>query len=437
MTSGNLSEEPIAKDNDEALVRLQGIADYFLQHNREIHSRYDDSVAMVVDEQPVILRRARGYAPYPVRLPLKARQILACGAEEKNTFCLTKDENAFVSQHIGDMENEETLEHFENTVALYSKMFRIKPQILAADMHPDYLATKWAQAKAENDNLPLVYVQHHHAHIVSCMAENGIKEPVIGVAFDGTGYGPDGHIWGGEFMIADYKSFERCGRLEYLPLPGGSAAIKRPYRTAIGYLYALLGEEVLTERLPCLDSVDKTELGLIRQQVDKQLNSPLTSSCGRLFDVVAALAGVCTMINYEAQAAIELEMAAGDIRIEETYPFSITEDDSVKTIHIKEMLEAVVADIKKEAEMATISAKFHNAVVQMIVKMCSELTRESGIRSIVLSGGCFQNRRLLKQVTTELRKCKLNVLNHHQVPANDGGISLGQAVIANHVSGGN
>jgi hydrogenase maturation protein HypF len=437
MTSGNLSEEPIAKDNDEALVRLQGIADYLLQHNREIHSRYDDSVAMVVDEQPVILRRARGYAPYPVRLPFKARQILACGAEEKNTFCLTRDENAFVSQHIGDMENEETLEHFEKTVALYSKMFRIKPQLLAADMHPDYLATKWAQARAEKRKLPLVYIQHHHAHIVSCMAENGVKEPVIGVAFDGTGYGPDGHIWGGEFMIADCKNFERCGHLEYLPLPGGSAAIKRPYRTAIGYLYTLLGEEILTKKLPCLDSVDKTELELIRKQVDKQLNSPLTSSCGRLFDAVAALAGVCTMISYEAQAAIELEMAAGDIWIEETYPFSITEDDSVKIIHLKEMLEAIVVDIRKEAEVATISAKFHNTVAQMIVKMCSELTRESGIRSIVLSGGCFQNRRLLKKVTAELLKCNLKVLNHHQVPANDGGISLGQAVIANHISGGN
>ncbi len=436
MTSGNLSEEPIARDNDEAIKRLTGIADYFLMHNRDIHSRYDDSVTMVAEGKPVILRRARGYAPYPIQLPFKARQVLGCGAEEKNTFCLTREKDAFVSQHIGDMENAETLEHFENTIALYEKMFRIKPEVLAADMHPDYLATKWAQARAEQEKLPLVTVQHHHAHSVSCMVENGVTEPVIGVAFDGTGYGTDGHIWGGEFMTADYQGFKRRGHLEYLPLPGGAAAIKKPYRTAIGYLYTLLGEEVLTEGLPCLDRVDKIELELIKQQIDKKINSPLNSSCGRLFDAVAALSGVCGVINYDAQAAIELEMAASDERVEGAYPFTVTLNDDMRIIGLKELLAAIVSELKAGVPIAKISAKFHNTISQIIVKMCSELAEESGLKTVALSGGCFQNRRLLKQVTDELKRSRLKVITHHKVPCNDGGISLGQAVIANSISGG-
>ena len=249
MTSGNLSEEPIAKDNDEALRRLKGIADYFLLHNRDIYARYDDSVYMVEDT-PQAIRRARGYAPYPIFLPFKSKQILACGAEDKNTFCLTKDEHAFLSQHIGDMENEETLEHFENTIGLYKKLFRIEPEIIAYDMHPEYLATKYALELGAEAGLSLVPVQHHHAHIVSCLVENGVEGPVIGVAFDGTGYGTDGTIWGGEFLLADWQNFKRVGHLEYVPLPGGAAAIKKPYRMALSYLYSLLGEDFHLEGLP-------------------------------------------------------------------------------------------------------------------------------------------------------------------------------------------
>jgi len=232
MTSGNLSEEPIAKDNDEALTRLKGIADYFLLHNRGIYARYDDSVCMVEDA-PQVIRRARGYAPYPISLPFRSKQILACGAELKNTFCLIKDEHAFLSQHIGDMENEETLEHFANTIELFEKLFRLEPEIIAYDMHPEYLSTKYALQVGLERGLGLIPVQHHHAHIVSCLVENKVKGPVIGVAFDGTGYGTDGTIWGGEFLLCDFRSFQRVGHLEYVPLPGGEAAIKKPYRMAI------------------------------------------------------------------------------------------------------------------------------------------------------------------------------------------------------------
>jgi len=258
MTSGNISEEPIAKDNDEAVRRLSGIVDYFLIHNRDIYARYDDSVTIVERGIPQLIRRARGYAPYPIHLNFGSQQILGCGAEEKNTFCLTRDEYAFLSQHIGDMENLETMEHFDNTVNLYKSLFRIEPNIIAHDLHPDYLATKYAQELAANSaDIRLVPVQHHHAHAVSCMVDNGLESPVIGVTFDGTGYGSDGNIWGGEFLVADYQGFTRMGHLEYLPLPGGAQAIKKPYRIAIGYLLSLLGETALEQDLPFLNQSDK------------------------------------------------------------------------------------------------------------------------------------------------------------------------------------
>ncbi|TRZ51310.1 MAG: carbamoyltransferase HypF, partial [Dehalococcoidia bacterium] len=275
MTSGNLSEEPIAKDNDEALRRLGGIADYFLLHNRGIFARYDDSVYMV-EGRPQAIRRARGYAPYPIFLPFKSKPILACGAEDKNTFCLTKGNHAFLSQHIGDMENEETLEHFENTIELYKKLFRVQPEIIAYDMHPEYLSTKYALEVGLESGLSLIPVQHHHAHIVSCLVENEVEGPVIGVAFDGTGYGTDGTIWGGEFLLADWRRFQRVGHLEYVPLPGGAAAIKKPYRMALSYLYTLLGEDFSIDGLP-IGKVNSVELDIIRQQLKRGINCPLTS----------------------------------------------------------------------------------------------------------------------------------------------------------------
>ncbi len=435
MTSGNISEEPICKDNDEAVRRLSGIADYFLVHDRDIYARYDDSVTVVERDEVQLTRRARGYAPYPVHLTFNAKQVLGCGAEEKNTFCLTKDNYAFVSQHIGDMENMETMEHFENTLALYEKLFRIKPEIVAYDLHPEYLSTKYAlEVGSHSSHLKLVPVQHHHAHIVSCMADNKIESPVIGVALDGTGYGSDGRIWGGEFLVADYKDFKRLGHLEYLPLPGGAAAIKRPYRTAIGYLLKLLGEESLSPKLAFLKQIDSAEIELIRRQLQASLNSPLNSSMGRLFDAVSALIGIRGEIDYEGQAAIELEMAAYDgiDKVgDKVYPYSIIENDGVNIIRLKELFAAIVDDLYHHVSKATISETFHNTVTRMIFDMCRLMAKQTGISRVALSGGVFQNRLLFRKVVPLLESAGFSVLAHKQVPCNDGGISLGQAVIAN------
>jgi hydrogenase maturation protein HypF len=430
MTSGNLSEEPIAKDNDEAIRRLHGIADYFLIHHRDIYARYDDSVMIVEQGISRFTRRARGYAPYPIHLPYQSRQILGCGAEEKNTFCLTRDNYAFVSQHIGDMENMETLEHYVNTIELYKKLFRIKPEIIACDMHPEYLPTKYAKEIAEKEGLKLFPVQHHHAHIASCLADNGIKGPVIGVALDGTGYGTDGDIWGGEFMAADFKNFKRMAHLEYLPLPGGALAIKKPYRTAIGYLLAL-GID-LEKKLPFLKQIDEREIAIIKNQVEKNFNAPLTSSMGRLFDAVSALNSVRGIIEYEAQAAIDLEMLAYNAPDETGgYPFSLDKNDGVSIIKIRDLLQAIVKDILKGIPQAVIAARFHNTIAQIILETCRNIAGATGIKRTALSGGVFQNRLLLRKAIATLESAGLEVYTHRQVPCNDGGISLGQVVIAN------
>ncbi len=430
MTSGNLSEEPIARDNDEALHRLKDIADYFLRHNRDIYARYDDSVMIVENKVPQFVRRARGYAPYPIHLPFRSKQVLACGAEEKNTFCLTRDNYAFVSQHIGDMENMETLEHFRNTLELYQKLFRINPEIITHDMHPEYLPTKYAKELAEKENIKLIPVQHHHAHIASCLADNGIEGPVIGVALDGTGYGTDGHIWGGEFMVADDKTFSRRAQLEYLPLPGGATAIKKPYRTAIGYMIAL---GMKTDRkLPPFKHTNEEELEIIKSQIKKKINTPLTSSMGRLFDAVAALIGVRSIIQYKAQAAIDLETYASEAGKEnKSYPFSIIEEAGVYVIKIRELVSAVIKDWQARRPQAVIAARFHNTVARMILETSLAISEKTGIKEVALSGGVFQNRLLFRKTRVLLESAGFKVYTHRQVPCNDGGISLGQAVIAN------
>jgi hydrogenase maturation protein HypF len=450
MTSGNLSEEPIARDNDEALRRLSGIADYFLIHNRDIYSRYDDSVAIVERGTSQLVRRARSYAPYPIRLPFEAKQVLGCGAEEKNTFCLTKDNYAFLSQHIGDMENMETLEHFDNTIALYKRLFHTEPEIIAHDLHPDYLATKYARELGES-GMKLVPVQHHHAHIASCLADNRLETPVIGVAFDGTGMGADGNIWGGEFLVADYRNFRRVGHLEYLPLPGGAAAIRRPYRTAIGYILTLLGKdaldaviasEVKKSQPASIGQATEVEMEIIKRQIERRINSPLTSSMGRLFDAISALLGIRGEIDYEGQAAVELEMAAysalgpGELAEaisdnNETYRFHIVEGEGMRIVRLGDLFSAIIEDLHQGISEGRISAKFHNTVARMIKEMCQSIAEETDINHIALSGGVFQNRLLLRRTVRLLENSGFKVFTHRQIPCNDGGISLGQAVIAN------
>jgi hydrogenase maturation protein HypF len=433
MTSGNLSEEPIAKDNDEALRRLSGIADYFLIHNRDIYSRYDDSVAIVEKGTSQLIRRARSYAPYPIRLQFEAKQVLGCGAEVKNTFCLTRDNYAFLSQHIGDMENIETLEHFADTISLYERLFHIKPVIIAHDLHPDYLATKYAQELGKTGT-KLIPVQHHHAHIASCLADNGVQSPVIGVAFDGTGLGSDGRIWGGEFLVADYRNSQRVGHLEYLPLPGGDAATRKPYRIGIAYILSLLGEGALNQGLPVMEDISKGEIGIIQRQIERGLNSPLTSSMGRLFDAISALMGIRGEIDYEGQAAVELEMIAYNENYaddNESYPYSIMENKGIRIMKVGDLLSAIVEELHQDVSKARISVRFHNTVAQMINSMCQLVASETGIKEVALSGGVFQNRLLLNKTVSRLEKNGFQVFTHKQVPCNDGGISLGQAVIAN------
>jgi len=433
MTSGNLSGEPLARGNEEALAKLAGIADHFLLHDRDIRVRCDDSVC-VVDRGKRVIRRARGYAPDPIALPFQSRQILACGSELKNTVCLTKKEHAFVSQHIGDMGSEDALAHLKDTIHHFRFLFRITPEIIACDMHPEYISSKYARQLASEKGLPCINVQHHHAHIVSAMIDNRLEGKVIGVAFDGTGYGLDGAIWGGEFMVADWKSFERVGHLEYVPMPGGEAAIRRPYRMALGYLYTLLGDDVSLDGLP-LEQVDNIERRVIAQQIEKRINSPLTSSAGRLFDTISAIIGVRERIDYDGQAAIELELvAAGEDQDSQSYPFFIGQEEGVRIVRMQETILSIMRDLRGGISTATISLRFHRTVAEIIAKMCTQIAQQTDLHRVVLSGGVLQNRLLARLATTTLEDQGLEVFSHHRIPCNDGGISLGQAVIAHFVS---
>ena len=448
MTSGNLSEEPIAQNNEEAWRRLHDLTDWFLFHNREIYARYDDSVwfapeiknvtnQMIHLAQP--LRRSRGYAPFPIKLPYSSRFILACGPELKNTFCMTRDQYAFVSQHIGDMENLETLEHFETSISVYERLFRLKPEAIIHDLHPDYLSTHYARERASKDRLPLLGVQHHHAHIASCLVENGLTEPVIGVAMDGTGLGLDGQVWGGEWLIADLRGFKRIARLEPLPLPGGDAGIRNPGRVAIAYLYKLLGE---IPALPFVSKMDDKELKTVCIQVERRVNLSVTSSAGRLFDAVAAMAGGRVRVTYEAQAAIEMEMISREPS--ESYPYDLYPDQKAMAwgdvkelpgvgtsyeIGLKVLIKSVVDDLREGKSFREIGGKFHRTLATIIAEVSQIISQNTGLEKVALSGGCFQNRLLLRMTIEELTKRRLHPLLHHNVPSNDGCISLGQAAI--------
>lgn len=430
MTSGNLSEEPITADNKEALQRLSGIADFFLMHNRDICSRYDDSVTMVVNSCVQIIRRARGFAPYPIHLAFNTKKILACGAEVKSTFCMTRGNHAFLSQHIGDLENLETLEHFNDTVRLYKRIFHLEPEMIAYDMHPDYLSTRYALDMIKITGLNGIPVQHHHAHIASCMADNGVSEPVIGVAFDGTGYGEDGAIWGGEFLRADYSGFRRIAHFEYMPLPGGKAAIERPYRMALSYLFKVFGGEAINLDLPFLKWINREEIDLIRKQIERKINSPYTSSCGRLFDAVSAILDIGKEADYEGQAAVELESVA-DMGVDKGYPFEIIKRDGIWIVFFEKMFRSIIEDIGDKVPIPSIAGKFHITIADVILEACRLLVNENNINRIALSGGVFQNRLLIELTVKRLEEKGMTVLIHRNVPANDGGIALGQAVVAN------
>ncbi|HJX62048.1 MAG TPA: carbamoyltransferase HypF [Dehalococcoidia bacterium] len=429
MTSGNMSEEPIAIGNQEAHQRLSVLADHFLLHDRDIHVRCDDSVTRLFRGKEAILRRSRGYAPFPVRLNLDLAEILACGAELKNTFCLTKDTYAFLSQHIGDMENYETFASFQSSIQHFQRLFRVEPRAVAYDMHPNYLATRYALELAQEQGLRKVPVQHHHAHVASCMAENGVTEPVIGVAFDGTGYGSDGRIWGGEFLLADFRRFRRLAHFRYVPLPGGEAAIKRPYRMAVSHLLSALGEEALELTLPLWSMLEPGELTLVRRLMTTGVNSPFTSSCGRLFDAMSALVGVRGVVNYEGQAAIELEMLAAE-GVDDAYDWRLLRRTPM-IIDPAPLFRGVVLDLQAGVDVSVISARFHNTIAAIVADVCRAARQKTGVGRVALSGGCFQNVYLLGRTIDALERDDFQVLIHHLVPANDGGIALGQAVVAN------
>jgi hydrogenase maturation protein HypF len=434
MTSGNLSEEPIATDNAEARQRLARLADAFLMHDRDIYIRCDDSVVRVVNAEPRAgqssaeiypLRRSRGYTPFPVKLPWQTTPLLAAGAELKNTFCLTNRNYAFLSHHIGDMENYETLQSYEQGVEHFERLFRVKPEAIAYDLHPNYLASRYAMQRAQRDGVEAIGVQHHHAHIAACMAEHGFdgSSPVIGVAFDGTGYGDDGAIWGGEFLVADYLGYQHALHLEYFALPGGDAAIRQPARIALALLWSL-GIE-WEPRLAAFHDFSDEERNMVRTQLERHLNAPSTSSMGRLFDAAAALAAVRQRVNYEAQAAIEFE-ALADGSLDEAYPFEI----GTQTVRVDAAIRALLADALSRTPVSTISARFHNGVARMVADGCAKLRSETALNQVILSGGVWQNITLLGRTLSLLQEAGFQVYIHRAVPTNDGGLSLGQAAIA-------
>jgi hydrogenase maturation protein HypF len=435
MTSGNISEEPIAIDNDEAQERLAGLADAFLMHNRPIRTRCDDSVMRTFRGATFPIRRSRGYAPFPVYLPDTAPQVLATGAELKNTFCIVHDRYAFLSHHIGDMENVETYQSFQDGIDHYEALFRIKPDAIAYDLHPNYLASRYAIERASRQGLLSFGVQHHHAHIASCMAENALPadQPVIGVAFDGTGYGEDGAIWGGEFLLSTYQGYQRVCHLKYVPLPGGDAAIRKPARVALAYLWAShldWDPEYYPVAALCAE-----ELSILKSQLKLKINTPLTSSMGRFFDAVAALCGIRQQVNYEAQAAIELEALADTHEIGE-YNFSIepdeTKSDAGLQINTAPVIEGLLEDLNHQVGLPIISSRFHNTVSRMVVEVCNHIRNHHDVKTVVLSGGVWQNQTLLNRTCDLLSSQGYVVYTHRQVPTNDGGLALGQAVVAIH-----
>jgi hydrogenase maturation protein HypF len=429
MTSGNISEEPIAIDNHEALERLNALADFLLVHNREILLRCDDSVVRPTNSGIRHLRRSRGFVPVPVFLKDEQPCILAVGGELKNTVCLAKGRHAFLSQHIGDLENLEGYRFFSEAINHLEDVLEMEPETVAYDLHPDYFSTKWA---LQQKGMRLVGVQHHHAHIASCMAENQLEGRVIGIALDGTGYGTDGKVWGGEVLLAGYDGFERWAHLEYVPLPGGAAAIREPWRMGVSYLAHHFGREFLEFPIPFVHHLNYRKTETLFRMTEQNLNSPLTSSCGRLFDAIAALVGLRQEVNFEAQAAIELEMAIDPASAGSSYPITLAAEGDARIINTRDMFEALLHDLKNDAPVAEMSQRFHNGLVQVFAQVSERIRDDTGLNRVCLSGGVFNNVYLSNGLESRLRSAEFEVFTHNQVPAGDGGLSLGQAVIGAH-----
>jgi len=444
MTSGNLSDEPIAYRDADARQRLAPIAEGMLTHNRDIHMRCDDTVMRSIVGAGQFFRRSRGYAPEPIPLSLDLSvPLLACGGHLKNTFCLGKGRQAFVSHHIGDLENMETLTSFREGIEHFQRIFDIYPEVVAYDLHPEYLATKYA---LDSDIPCKIGVQHHHAHIASVLAEHGLTGPVIGLAADGTGYGTDGAIWGCELMVADLLGFERLAHLRYVPLPGGEQAVHQPWRMAAVYLAQAYGDTFLDLDIPFVRQLDKAKWRTLTQMVARNLNSPLTSSLGRLFDAVAALIGLRKDVLYEGQAAIELEVLAS----EEEYPLDkatavyrrgdgsasalvasrSTSGENQMALDVAPVIRAIVEDIQQGVPSSRIAARFHCSIAELLALACFEAHKQSGLKVVALSGGVFQNRLLLEQLMRSLEEMAFQVYINRRVPPNDGGLSLGQLAVA-------
>jgi hydrogenase maturation protein HypF len=434
MTSANLSEEPIAIDNDEALTRLGGIADAFLMHDREILQRCDDSVASIVDRAPQLLRRARGFVPLGVELPMDAPPLLAVGGHLKNVLALARGRFVYQSQHLGDLENITGLDFFKESLEHLMRTFEISPATVVHDLHPGYLSTAWAKEWARERGLNLIGVQHHHAHLAGCMAEHGLTGPVIGIALDGTGYGTDGRIWGGEVLVSQLDSFGRFAHLEYVPMPGGDASVREPWRMALGALHAAGIDVCSTEVLDLLGAKEKEARVLLRM-MERGVNSPLTSSCGRLFDAVAAVVLGRRRVDYEAQAAIELEgLAVDDADDEPGYAIEIKAGDwaakEPARIYVGSLWRELLKDLRAGVSKSRISTRFHAGVADGFVRAAMLARTATGLRQVMLSGGCMHNRRLARLLRTKLAAEGFEVFQHAQVSPGDGGLSYGQAAVA-------
>jgi len=420
LTSGNFSDEPILIDDAQALEKFLPVYDAVLSYNREIFNRVDDSIVTVINKKTRLIRRSRGYAPVPVKLEQNVDGIVAAGAELVNSFCLGKGDKAFLSQHIGDLKNLETYQFYIESFNRFKDLFRVEPTLFVADLHPDYLSTRFA----DQSGLPVLKVQHHHAHIASCMAEHGLYEKLIGVAFDGVGLGDDGMIWGGEFLVCDLSAYERLSHFEYQQMPGGDKATLNPWRMAVSYLFDIYGKSLIDLDLPFLQQVQRNELQVVVQMLEKNINCPLTSSAGRLFDAVAGLTGLCMFSDFHAEAPMRLEGAISG-KSEDMYKV-----ESGEIIHVNPMIRQIVADLQNNVPVSGISLKFHNTIIEIIRMGVNSVSKKTGLKKVVLSGGTFQNRYISERIEKKLQSSGFEVYMNERIPCNDGGIAMGQLAIA-------